>query len=566
MASFYRNIFLEFLTNNRSSQIDAMTMVLFDKNYDDNWMPNNDLVSVFHIKEPRTYFKELSYNDLYNTIVEDYLNIKDIEILDVNKITKIYLDPYNKKAVFEFKFSHLVVCPVIKNDELKALSFIYLTMTNDKCLINEKKIEKLYDDLLKEERISIINEIHSYASSFPFPIWALLGDNNNLFSNYQPEEINKDELTKCSKENYLEIMYQLGYHIILRDEKYAGLVFFDKDKIYDSSMLSSNEIRKHKHDGVFTIVHVKYTGYEELSFDQIHDLFNNKCDKFFENTENKYYKISEDSFVCIINDKFDKRILQKLSSSASNLKITYVRSGSDISPKADLGMLVEFLEINEESEFRQEYYLFYRQKKNEYAYKVALVKDNASLTNYKTVWNSLSRQVDGKYIFNDTFILNDNNMTELQSTSTFKCISDVLNNEYDTIYLLFDAKTLLKRQMWEYIKKIIKKYDGKFNLILISNGVSEVELSKIIAKLNNLEISFYLDSQVFMTFDKESFLVSAKGIYVKNNEVKNLIRAGETCAKEVIKYYLNHNYRVLFDADNDSVGLFEHQNLFMITK
>ena len=69
-----------------------------------------------------------------------------------------------------------------------------------------------------------------------------------------------------------------------------------------------------------------------------------------------------------------------------------------------------------------------------------------------------------------------------------------------------------------------------------------------------------------MTFEKENLLENAKGIFVKNMEVNNLIRGGETCGKEIIKYYLNHNYMVLFEADNNSVGLFEHKNLFMITK
>jgi hypothetical protein len=568
MASYYRNVFLEFLINNRSSQIDVMTFVIFDKNDEDGWIENKDLISLFHIKEPRTYYKELSFNDLYNTIVEDFLELRTTEVLEVGKINKIYLDPYNKKAIFEFNFTHLIIVPVIKNEELKALCFIYATLKDNKCLINDKKIEKLYDELQKEEIQSLKNEVYDYTSKQPYSLWVVFNKNSKaiLFSNYQPTEINKDELHQFTKEQYLNILYQLGYHIAASDDTYDGLMFFDRDLNNDNLMLSSNEIKKHRHDGVFTIIHVKYAGYEEYSFDQIYELFNNLYCKFIENFEYKFYKVSENSFVCIINDKFDKRILQKMSTSSSKLKITYVRSGADISSKADLGMLVEFLEINEESEFRQEYYLFYRQKKNEYAYKIALVKDNAKLVSHLMVWNSVNKEIDGKYIVNDAFILNNNNMTELQFTSTSKCINEVLSNDYEKIYLLFDAKTLLKRQMWEYIKKVVRKYNINFNLILITNDINENELSKIITKLNNLEISYFLDSQIFMTFEKEHMLENAKGIFVRNEEVNNLIRGGETCGKEVIKYYLNHNYMVLFEADNNSVGLFEHKNLFMITK
>ena len=86
MASYYRNVFLEFLINNHSSQIDAMTFVIFDKNDADGWIENKDLISLFHIKEPRTYYKELSFNDLYNTIVEDFLELRTTEVLEVDKI------------------------------------------------------------------------------------------------------------------------------------------------------------------------------------------------------------------------------------------------------------------------------------------------------------------------------------------------------------------------------------------------------------------------------------------------------------------------------------------------
>ena len=185
MASYYRNVFLEFLINNRSSQIDAMTFVIFDKNDADGWIENKDLISLFHIKEPRTYYKELSFNDLYNTIVEDFLEIKTTEVLEVSKINKIYLDPYNKKAIFEFNFTHLIIVPVIKNEELKALCFIYATLKDNKCLINDRKIEKLYDELQKEQ-------IQAWLKKYKLNIGEYL--NRKDYANIQQEILNNYDL------------------------------------------------------------------------------------------------------------------------------------------------------------------------------------------------------------------------------------------------------------------------------------------------------------------------------------------------------------------------------------
>ena len=138
-----------------------MTVVTFVNDCSENFKEldrNIDAIDLYTLKNTRTFQKNISFDDLQGTIIEDFLNLENNKIIKREELKKDYLDPYSKKHLFDMEFSTIVISPVI-NEELKAIVLYYLNNETSINLLSEKCSNKLYVNLVTSQKNKAINEL-----------------------------------------------------------------------------------------------------------------------------------------------------------------------------------------------------------------------------------------------------------------------------------------------------------------------------------------------------------------------------------------------------------------------
>ena len=571
MSAFYRNVFLEFLTQYYKCNFYQVSVIALANQ---NVIPSlgkvdsEDEINLYTLKGTRTFQKNYSFGELRGTILEDYLTIENNIILKKVDLKKDYLDPYSKKHLFDMEFDLVVVSPVKINDELDAFVLYYLNNDESINLLTEKCSNKLYQNLLNAQREETINNLKSFAEKLFDNHWCFISGTSDYV--YVSDSMLR-YFNNCNElnETYDSIVEKMTLHNFFKDKEVecqGGLLLtFVKKEEEKYSLLAVDAINEHGFDGDITLLYYRYVGLEDIPFNELFLNVENDLIKYIENNKYLVYKCSDKSLIFLIDKRIDKRLLQKIMKTKDHYFLTYVRSGLEINAKADLTKVVEYLEINEDEYFNKDHYLYYRQKMNEYNYKKDRAKSKTTIIEQKLIWNSHNRDILGRLCFSESMLLYPNNSLELQMISEKRVVELLLNDSIENPYFYVDAATLLKRQMWEYLKKIKTKYNN-WGIILLSNGLSPDELNNIIIKLKKLEIVFYLDSKVFTNFEYLSLTKNAKGLYLYNKEVEKMATTDVEVLKEFLIYYLDRNHSIIIDINNEMLNSFDHQNIYYITK
>lgn len=572
MSTFYRNVFLEFLSQYYQLSFYQVTVVTFVNDCSENFKEldrNIDAIDLYTLKNTRTFQKNISFDDLQGTIIEDFLNLENNKIIKREELKKDYLDPYSKKHLFDMEFSTIVISPVI-NEELKAIVLYYLNNETSINLLSEKCSNKLYVNLVTSQKNEAINELKEFAEKQFHNCWCFVsGKNNSVFlSETLSEYFNGQFEVSISYDDLLERLLNLQFTKKTEVDWHDGVVLtFEKGKSNEnSSLLAIDNITKHPFDNDFTILYYRYVGLLDITFKEILQTIENYALKYIENDEFLVYKCSDKSLLYLINKKIDKRILEKMKKTKDNYILTYLRSGIEINSKADLLKVVEYLEINEDQYFVKDHYLYYRQKMNEYSYKKDRAQSKITKIEQKLIWNSHTREIKGRIYIAESMLFEQNNLLELQMISQKRVVELLLSDNCEMPFMFIDALTLSKRQMWEYLKKIKNKYSDKWGIILLNNNLTVDELLKIIEKLKALEIKYYLSSKVFTNFEFLSLTKNANGLYLYNKEVEKIVTSDVLVLKNFLTYFLDQGHEIIIDGSNDLLTRFDHQNIYYITK
>ena len=118
--SFYRSE----LNKNKFKMATISLMGRFNIKEVSNLLLRADEVVTFHVNEPRIYEKTYSFEVFANTIADMIIYTKERIILKKEELTSIN-DPFYLKDITKIEFKSVLLCPIIKNDEVVGTIILY---------------------------------------------------------------------------------------------------------------------------------------------------------------------------------------------------------------------------------------------------------------------------------------------------------------------------------------------------------------------------------------------------------------------------------------------------------
>ena len=219
--SFYKEFFENF-QNNQVFFFDLMYQIKFPIFSNYNKISNNE-EKVEYIKNNSIYFQRIYYaSDA--TIFYDTWNTKDVIFRGVNSLIINYIDfllfhLVSKIDIYILPFNHRSNYIISKNLcyflLLKQIIFLEVTKDNNKEKFNQNFINKIYDELYKNDKLSVDDcKIEKYLGKY--------------FEN---------EIDKSNFYNYYDVRYKFDNYIYLLRNKDEFSLFFQTKNSYPNYLL-----------------------------------------------------------------------------------------------------------------------------------------------------------------------------------------------------------------------------------------------------------------------------------------------------------------------------------------
>lgn len=359
-----RHLVLEFLAENRNLNIQQMTLIFLGKRSDAFLQEclNEELldkVYVYHSKGTRLFWKEYGFDKLEGTILELLLGSNSSMNLKKEEITFKVTEPYYFLDLRDFDFEYLSIIPVIENEELAGFAMLYGYQLIEESKYPHVSLRRLFRNIIKNEISAKYTEFDNLLAG----ITGYIDFKQKLYLSKKLAEIlnvdRKVENGSLIKEEYLKLGYRLlDSHIVNN----LNLVELELD---NRSLMALDELGKPKSIKEFTLFYILNTsGNIQEMFKEILKI----VDLVFPKTKVSFYKVSECSITILINQRYLKKVINEFKRKLRDYLVIDIRNNSDVSPNANLKLVIDYLEETKVRDFNFEEYKAYRLTKEEIKY------------------------------------------------------------------------------------------------------------------------------------------------------------------------------------------------------
>ncbi len=573
MINHSRYLMLEFLYEYACLPIDQMSLVLINRQYPeyfDKIFNKAGKILTLHAKGIRVFSKEYANDVLEDTIINIVINQRDNLTITRAEIDFNILDPYYLKDLRNIAFQYLKVYPIFDQDCLLGFTLFYANQDFDSIQIKNTRLQKLADAIVDDEITSYHMTVSKTIAQEYSDYVVQKSDNEFVLSPALQKSTKLTCLYQGSSDTLIKILatfnYQLTKQTIVCEKR---LLAFSKVKLdaTKETILAYNNITNHDLVDDFTLLYFKYLGLKEKELpDHIKYVMEKIKDLLItsQTTSCHYslYKVTEESFAIFIPSKINKHTLDIVRRNIKDYRFLHVRSGNDISSKADLKPLIDFLEIVEEDEFNKDYYLYYRKRKSEYEFNKLKISEKSYRVTSRLIFNSKSMTPVGRMIsLLEVSDYTSNLLAEYQD----KVLESIIkNDECSGVYAFIEFATLRRRQTWEYLKKIIVKSGNNAHIILYCNNELIDDAIINIEKIKRLGFKVFCESSMLFDTNMMSYITYFDGAYFKKEDTSQYIKWQPTLIRDIINNLLSQNMDIILDINREAIKLFEHNRINMV--
>lgn len=553
--SFYRSE----LNKNKFKMATISLMGRFNIKEISNLLLRADEVVTFHVNEPRIYEKTYSFEVFANTIADMIIYTKERIILKKEELTSIN-DPFYLKDITKIEFKSVLLCPIIKNDEVVGTIILYFDEYIKNMNLKQADLLRLFDQLQDSQ--------NSYYDSLV---------KNEI---YKSEEFIKviylKDMSKCYIDNHLKNKFHLKTNILdLSDKKISKkvereiynkcyrsvktddlLIYYANktdyfNKTVDFELLALKNITKYI-SSQFTLIYVKNCDMDELLFTE------------FPNSTIKKFNIKDDFNLYLINLEITSNKIKEIENTISSDYFMCL-SSKIITQKMNLLSLTDYIDECRPVLFKFNDYVSYINTINELNLNS---NESISLNNDLAFVNSLSKNLYCYLPKLINFNIVGEKTRDLYVDSIYKFINNLIKTQTKGYIIPIIPSMFKTNRIFNLLEKV-KTYDSDIKVLLSVPLVDNIYidlLEKSISKLKKQGIIVVVDSSIYFNNRTLYLLDLCDSIYLHKEEYEILVKYPSGINTAIFQYIVRNYKEMLINYPLEKVTDAYFNRLMFYTK
>lgn len=552
----YRNIILEFLASNyeilHKNGCYQMTIVLFPFTTlgMNRLFKEDDDVTIYHIKNPYTFEKNYSINNLEGTIVELLIEDQNKKNFSYHDFQYKINDPYYLKDIREQKFLSIELIPILNNNDLIACALNYSNKEEINLNISNKKWSTFINKLFDEQNKFYSDNV----------LWTII-KNENLYYIVKNITKNKYFINKQFQDDY---KYSKDI-ISINDKEYPKLkkhfsvfkkIVNDKMEIYYLAKSLFNDSDNNVEIYLFELINSHHFK-QNYAFIFAKDLEGNypiiefskkylmAIRKIIPDSICKFYQIDKNTIGIVVNREIKKKEEIDLRFILKKEYFLLINFPKNLSLETNLEKLSLYLNDVLPTEFNLNHYKEYCYQQNFQKLECDYVFENKMKIIIKAdTMKTIGRIVNP--ILPDYYSIANYQIFE---NAMINMLDMSLKKDFEKPVFTILTKSLSKRKIYEQLKKIIIKYPETKIILHIAKIFNEsVEsIYNAIIKIKELGYIIIIDSSIFMSFEYNICLRLADAILIRKNELVNSLVSNNPFNQKLFKAYYEYGKVVIFE-------------------
>ena len=508
-----------------------------------NFITNNDDLTIIQVKQDKVFQKEISFNDLNNSVFNLLLNCDTLQTFDLKDYLN-YTDLFNGKTMDENMYRYLNVLPIYNETSLAAAFFVYANY-NYQWQFQDKTVLSFIGELRQAIDEKILNEIKEIALSDYF---SLEKDNNYFLSKSLADLVKKEQFTN----NFTTFKHQL---FITQELTYQNMPLIVYKHIDKSPIYALQEITNYNYSD-YSIVYLKNFHLDDLAFlDKVNSLIDRLDAKF---GEYKIFDCHSQGFIII----FEQMIKKKDFLLFIDFNPIIVRK-NDISFTYNLFDLAEYLltlDPLEDDIFKPNDFRIYLDQKIKLNRDEVINKYQSTKIKEIKLFNSLTmsnEKVLLKDIHDAKYYLKDNKI------KTLNALLKVRRDDLNTDTLVFISDDLLVNEQKPFIKalNIVKDLADFKTSFVVESEDSIVILQKY---LKDCKVNLYVSLKMGLLQCLK--YTSFEGLFIDLDEYEELCQKNEEEALRLIKYLRSIFKLVIICVKQNDIVKYHDNNILLAIK
>lgn len=553
--SFYRSE----LNKNKFKMATISLMGRFNIKEVSNLLLRADEVVTFHVNEPRIYEKTYSFEVFANTIADMIIYTKERIILKKEELTSIN-DPFYLKDITKIEFKSVLLCPIIKNDEVVGTIILYFDEYVKNMNLKQTDLLRLFDQLQDSQ--------NSYYDSLV---------KNEI---YKSEEFIKviylKDMSKCYIDNHLKNKFHLKTNILdLSDKKISKkvereisnkcyrsvknddlLIYYANktdyfNKTVDFELLALKSITKYI-SSQFTLIYVKNCDMDELLFTE------------FTDSTIKKFNIKDDFNLYLINLEITSNKIKEIENTIS-FDYFMCLSSKVITQKMNLLSLTDYIDECRPVLFKFNDYVSYINTINELNLNS---NESISLNNDLAFVNSLSNNLYCYLPKLINFNIVGEKTRDLYVDSIYKFINNLIKTQTKGYIIPIIPSMFKTNRIFNLLEKV-KTYDNDIKVLISVPLVDNIYidlLEKSISKLKKQGIIVVVDSSIYFNNMTLYLLDLCDSIYLHKEEYEILVKYPSGINTAIFQYIVRNYKEMLINYPLEKVTDAYFNRLMFYTK
>lgn len=553
--SFYRSE----LNKNKFKMATISLMGRFNIKEVSNLLLRADEVVTFHVNEPRIYEKTYSFEVFANTIADMIIYTKERIILKKEELTSIN-DPFYLKDITKIEFKSVLLCPIIKNDEVVGTIILYFDEYVKNMNLKQTDLLRLFDQLQDSQ--------NSYYDSLV---------KNEI---YKSEEFIKviylKDMSKCYIDNHLKNKFHLKTNILdLSDKKISKkvereisnkcyrsvknddlLIYYANktdyfNKTVDFELLALKSITKYI-SSQFTLIYVKNCDMDELLFTE------------FPDSTIKKFNIKDDFNLYLINLEITSNKIKEIENTISSDYFMCL-SSKVITQKMNLLSLTDYIDECRPVLFKFNDYVSYINTINELNLNS---NEFISLNNDLAFVNSLSNNLYCYLPKLINFNIVGEKTRDLYVDSIYKFINNLIKTQTKGYIIPIIPSMFKTNRIFNLLEKV-KTYDNDIKVLISVPLVDNIYidlLEKSISKLKKQGIIVVVDSSIYFNNMTLYLLDLCDSIYLHKEEYEILVKYPSGINTAIFQYIVRNYKEMLINYPLEKVTDAYFNRLMFYTK
>lgn len=562
----YRNVILEFLALYKEQlnkfeykQLTISLMGRFEISDISSLVLRPDQVLTYHVKEPRIYEKEISFEKFSETIMDMTVYSKEKVHLLKENISSCINDPFYLKDIRNQNFYSISLFPIIKKDEVVGSIIVYFNKDASSFSFKNSDLIHLFDALQSSQGNYfnlLINE--SIIKNEEFIKIVFL---TNSFKCYIDDFLKQKFYLKTNKLLLNDIKLKSKINKEIKNKRYRHIHVNDFDVYYISKYdynISSNEFDIL---ALETINNSIFNSFSLLFIDNLN--IDNDLLNLFSDANIKKYLVKDNLYLYVIDEIISNSITSEIKNKYIN-NYNLVITSKIITSKMNLAVVAKYVFDYRPNVFNfNDYACFIKNINN-----IDLAHDlDVNYTTNKHFINSLTKEEFGVLPNIINFDINSEHEEEVYENSIYKLIKNNCNSNYIDFIIPIIPKMLNKKKLTLNIdtlslsaknnKKIVKL------IITLSNkNVNISDIEKGIKKLKNQGVLVFVDSGIYLNSEALYLLDICDGIFVHKMEFDALVKYPGGINTAIYQYLIKCHKEILVDYNISNVDDAYFNSLF----